>query len=51
MSKKSKQKNNHSHSNNKPEGNSDHGKKLDKKVLRGGISKAAAGISEDADLD
>ena len=31
MSKKSKQKNNHSHSNNKPEGNSDHGKKLAKK--------------------
>ena len=31
MSKKSKQKNNHSHSNNKPEGNSNHGKKLVKK--------------------
>ena len=31
MSKKSKQKNNHSHSNNKPEGNSNHGKKLAKK--------------------
>ena len=31
MSKKSKQKNNHSHSNNKSEGNSNHGKKLAKK--------------------
>ena len=31
MRKKSKQKNNHSHSNNKPEGNSNHGKKLAKK--------------------
>ena len=31
MSKKSKHKNNHSHSNNKPEGNSNHGNKLAKK--------------------
>ena len=31
MSKKSKQKNNHSHSKNKPEGNSNYGKKLAKK--------------------